>query len=87
MKIGGGTHFQFLEPKHFERFAQDTGIKYKIVEKTIVNMSDKIIAAAKETTEEFYDLYGESPVLKEINEVIKNSSKEKLTVFDKRIYF
>jgi len=84
MKIGGGRHFQFLKPEHFERFAQDTGIKYTIIEKTIVDMSDKIMGAAKETTEEFYDLYGESPVVKKINEVIQQSSKEKQMVFNKR---
>jgi hypothetical protein len=67
-----------------ERFAQDTGIKYTILEKTIVDMSDKIMGAAKETTEEFYDLYGESAVVKKINEVIQQSSKEKRMVFDKR---
>lgn len=46
-------------------------------------MADKIIEEAKETTEEFYDLYGKSPVLKEINEVIHNLSTEKLTVFSR----
>jgi HipA-like protein len=42
MKIGGGRHFQFLEPEHFERFSKDTSIKYKIVKETIVAMADKI---------------------------------------------
>jgi len=62
MKIGGGRHFQFLEPEHFERFSQDTGIKYKVVKESIMGMADKILGEAKETTEEFYDLYGKSPV-------------------------
>lgn len=48
-----------------------------------MGMADKIIEEAKETTEEFYDLYGKSPVLKEINEVIHNLSTEKLTVFSR----
>ena len=81
MKIGGGRHFQFLEPKHFERFSKDTSIKYKVVKETIVNMADKIVGEAKNTTEEFFDLYGKVPVLYEINDVIKNSSKEKLKTF------
>jgi len=81
MKIGGERHFQFLEPEHFERFSRDTQIKYKVVKEIIVRMADKIVDAAKETTQEFSDLYGESPVLKEISDVIKNSSKEKLKAF------
>ena len=81
MKIGGGRHFQFLEPKHFERFSKDTSIKYKVVKETIVTMADKIVVEAKNTTEEFFDLYGKDPVLNEINDVIKNSSKEKLKAF------
>jgi hypothetical protein len=76
MKIGGGRHFQFLEHKHFERFAKDTPIKYKVVKETIVAMADKIVSEAKDTTEEFSDLYGENPVLNEINDVIKKSSKQ-----------
>lgn len=48
-------------------------------------MSDKIMGAAKETTEEFYDLYGESPVVKKINGVIQLvPPKEKRMVFNKR---
>ncbi len=81
MKIGGGRHFQFLEPKHFERFSQDTQIKYKVVKEIIMRMADKIVGATEETTQEFSDLYGENPVLKEISDVIKNSSKEKLKAF------
>jgi len=81
MKIGEERHFQFLTPKHFERFSQDTQIKYKIVKETILTMADKIVEEAKETTQEFSDLYGESPVLKEIFDVIKNASKEKLITF------
>jgi len=84
MKIGGGRHFQFLEPKHFERFVKDTPIKYKVVKETIVTMAEKIVREAEDTTEEFSDLYGENPVLKEINDVIKNSSKQKLKVFSKK---
>ncbi|WP_299979465.1 type II toxin-antitoxin system HipA family toxin [Desulfobacula sp.] len=81
MKVGGGRHFQFLEPRHFERFSKDTLIKYKVVKETLVTMADKIAGEAKNTTEEFFDLYGKSPVLNEINDVIKNSSKEKLKFF------
>ena len=81
MKIGGGRHFQFLEPKHFERFSKDTSIKYKVVKETMVTMADRIAGEANKTTEEFFDLYGERPVLYEINDVIKNSSKEKLKAF------
>ena len=81
MKIGGGRHFQFLESKHFERFSKDTLIKYKVVKETIMTMADKVVGEAKDTTEEFSDLYGKSPVLNEINDVIKNSSKEKLMAF------
>ncbi len=81
MKIGRGRHFQFLEPKHFERFSVDTQIKYKIVKETILTMADKIVEEAKVTTQEFCDLYGENPVLNEINDVIKTGSKEKLITF------
>ena len=81
MKIGGGRHFHFLEPKHFELFSKDTQIKYKVVKETILTMADRIVIEAKDTTEEFFDLYGQNPVLNEINDLIKNSSKEKLKAF------
>jgi len=81
IKIGGGRHFQFLEPKHFEQFSKDTSIKYKVVKETMVTMADRIVGEANKTTEEFFDLYGESPVLHKIKDVIKNSSKEKLKAF------
>ena len=48
---------------------------------TIMTMADKILGVSKNTTEEFFDMYGESPVLYKINDVIKNSSKEKLKAF------
>lgn len=84
MKIGGGRHFQYLEPGHFEKFAKSTDIKYKVVEKVILDMSERIVGAAKETTDEFYDRYGKNPVIKEINDIIKNSSREKLSAFSRR---
>lgn len=81
MKIGGGRHFQFLTPEHFQAFSGDTRIKYKIVKETILTMTDSIVGQAEETTREFCDLYGNSPVLEEINDVIKNASKAKLETF------
>ncbi len=81
MKIGGGRHFQLLTPKHFERFSQNTQIKYKVVKETILTMADKIEYEANKTTQEFCDMYGQNPVLKEIFDVIKNASKEKLSTF------
>jgi len=51
------------------------------VKETILTMADKIVEDAKETTQEFCDLYGESPVLKEIFDLIENASKEKLITF------
>jgi len=80
-KIGDGRHFQFLSPKHFERFSRETQIKYKIVKDTILTMAEKIVGTAEDTTREFCDLYGQSPVLNEINDVIKNASEEKLKTF------
>ncbi len=47
----------------------------------MIQNEDKIVDEAKGTTEEFSNLYGKSPVLNEINDVIKNSSKEKLMAF------
>ena len=81
MKIGGGRHFQFLTPEHFKRFSGDVRIKYKIVRDSVLAMADTIVAEAEETTREFCDLYGQSPVLKDINDVIKNTSTEKLRTF------
>ena len=46
-------------------------------------MADKIVEEAKETNQKFSDLYGENPVLKDISDVIKNASKEKLIAFKK----
>lgn len=80
MKVGGGRHFLYLTPKHFQRFSQDIGVKYRAVSETVTAMAARITGEAKTTTEEFCDLYGPSPVLKEVNGVIMNSAKEKLTL-------
>jgi serine/threonine-protein kinase HipA len=81
MKLGGGRHFQFLEPAHFKRFAETAGISYKAVETTVLDMAGRISGAAEETTGLFYDRYGKSPVIEEINRIIKNASREKLAAF------
>ncbi|HSL62580.1 MAG TPA: hypothetical protein VK885_12390, partial [Desulfotignum sp.] len=80
-KLGGGRHFQFLEPAHFKRFAETAGISYKAVETTVLDMAGRISGAAEETTGLFYDRYGKSPVIEEINRIIKNASREKLAAF------
>ncbi|MCG8684990.1 MAG: type II toxin-antitoxin system HipA family toxin [Desulfobacterales bacterium] len=81
MKIGGGRHFQFLTPDHFKQFAQDTGIKYRIVKEMVADMSGKITLASKKTTENFCDLYGDSTTVNEVNKVIHQAAQAKISIF------
>jgi len=60
------------QQKHFRALSEEIGIKPNLVTKTIIDMSEKILEASKETTIEFKEPYTTVSIVDQINNIIKN---------------
>lgn len=78
MKIGGENRPKWIQHRHWQRFAEDTVIKPKLVISTLQGMAERITGVAKGLTGEFRDRYGKAPILDAILGVIKDRSERAL---------
>ncbi|HLA00763.1 MAG TPA: type II toxin-antitoxin system HipA family toxin [Thermodesulfovibrionales bacterium] len=74
MKIGGENRPDWIQLRHWQRFADDAVIKPKLVIGTLQGMAEKITIVADGLANEFRGRYGETPVLDAILDVIKDRS-------------
>jgi len=68
MKIGGEYRPDWIAARHWERLAEEIGVKTKMLYQTIRKMSEKIVVEAETLKETFVKEYGENDG---VNEVLK----------------
>lgn len=75
MKIGGENRPDWIQLRHWERFAESTSIKSRLIINTLSHMSKIIVPIAKELAEEFVSRYGENDIIDKIIAVITKHVK------------
>lgn len=80
MKIGGEKRPGWIHLRHWERFAEEVGIKPKLVVETLRQMAARISIDAESLAVKFHEEHGEPDVIKDILEVIRNRSHKALQI-------
>ncbi|NOY85767.1 MAG: type II toxin-antitoxin system HipA family toxin [Deltaproteobacteria bacterium] len=70
MKIGGENRPQWIQLRHWERFAEAVGIGSKLVIKTVSDLTGRINSAAREVADAQSRIWGDAPVVHKILRVI-----------------
>ncbi len=82
MKIGGENRPDWVQLRHWQRLAEGTSIKVKLVIDTLRQMANIIIPSAEELVAEFESRYGENDVINKINAVIRDRTRKVALVTD-----
>jgi serine/threonine-protein kinase HipA len=75
MKIGGENRPDWVQVRHWEIFAEDVGIKSRLVTATLRGMAEGIVKDAEDVSARFEEKFGESAVIQKILAVIKKRSR------------
>jgi len=75
MRIGGENRPSWIQKRHWERFADATAIKPRLVLKTLRDMATAIVPAAQGLSDEFQKSYGTGPIIEKILAVIEKRVK------------
>ncbi|MDT8318556.1 MAG: type II toxin-antitoxin system HipA family toxin [bacterium] len=75
MKIGGENRPDWIQLRHWERFAKSTSIKSRLIIDRLTHMSKIIVPIAMELAQEFVSRYGENNIVDKIVGVITKHSK------------
>jgi serine/threonine-protein kinase HipA len=76
MKIGGENRPAWLQPRHWEKFAESAAIKQNLVLQTLSDMIHNIVPKAEATSQEFYQTYGDDDILRRILSVVRSRIKK-----------
>lgn len=79
MRIGGENRPAWIQPRHWERFSVDVGIKPGLIRRIVDEMSEKMAPAADSLAEEFESTYGETMIVEKILRSMKKfTSRQKI---------
>jgi serine/threonine-protein kinase HipA len=79
MRIGGENRPAWIQPRHWERFSADVGIKPGLIRRIVEEMSEKMAPAADSLAKDFASAYGETMVVEKIVRSIKKfTSRQKI---------
>ena len=74
MRIGGENRAAWIQNRHFERLGREVGIKPRLIERIVDDMSKKILPTADAVARDFARAYDDCAIIEKIIEVIKNNS-------------
>ena len=80
MKIGGENRPQWIQRRHWERLAEDIGIRAEFIMRTLHNMSAKIMQIAQNVAEEQEVKWGPASILIRIQKIISEQVKHTRSV-------
>ncbi len=83
MKIGGEYRPEWIAIRHWERFAEHTGIHSKLVLQTLRKMTEKITTEAALLKGLFDSTYGENDAVNSISSLIASRVKKVLIDLDR----
>mgnify|MGYP005849243737 CR=1 FL=1 len=79
MRIGGEDRPQWIMTRHWEQFASDVGVGFKIVRQLLQEMSEKIMVESATLKKDFIEQHGESEVINKIITDIEQRAKKTLS--------
>lgn len=82
MSVGGKDDPKWIIARYWEQFADDIGVRPKMVKDTVLDMADLIVEVAQEVKGEFEKRYGIHKIVQQICDVIAQRSKKLKTAFD-----
>ena len=71
MKVGGENRPDWIIERKWQAFADEVGIKYRLIEKKLKDFSESLPDQAAKTAQALTQLYGNCAIYKEIQELIK----------------
>jgi serine/threonine-protein kinase HipA len=74
MRIGGENRPTWIQPRHWERFSADVGIKAGLIRRIVDEMSEKVVPAADSLAQDFTSAYGVTRIVGKIVRLIKKSA-------------
>jgi serine/threonine-protein kinase HipA len=74
MRIGGENRPTWIQPRHWERFSADVGIKAGLIRRIVDEMSEKVVPAADSLGQDFTSAYGGTTIVGKIIRLIKKSA-------------
>lgn len=81
MKIGGEDRPEWIIERSWERFSEETGIKFKLVRKRCLELSDKLSDIAVDFASEFQQERGKNEQIAKIVELIEQRKRKFTTIF------
>lgn len=71
MRIGGENRPGWIQPRHWERFSADVGIKPRLIHRIVGEMAQSIAPLANSVARDFMGAYGHSAIIEKIVQAIK----------------
>lgn len=81
MKVGGENRPEWIQLRHWERFAEEINIKPNLVLKTVESMANNIMENAMKVDELFRKDYGNSEIIEKIISTISGISRKVMLPF------
>ncbi|OOZ38131.1 protein HipA [Solemya pervernicosa gill symbiont] len=72
MKIGGENRPEWIIERKWQAFAEEVGIKYRLIEKKLKEFSESLPELAAQTAQVLGDQYGDCVIYNEIQDLIKS---------------
>jgi serine/threonine-protein kinase HipA len=82
MKIGGEDRPDWIIERRWEQFAEDTGIKFKLIKKRCLDISSTLSSVAVEFAPEYQKQHGENNQIKKIVELIGQRKRKLNSIFN-----
>jgi serine/threonine-protein kinase HipA len=79
MRVGGEDRPLWIMTRHWEQFASDIGMGFKIIRQRLREMAEKIVLETEVLQKEFTEQYGEHEIINQIAELIRARSSQLLT--------
>jgi serine/threonine-protein kinase HipA len=78
MKIGGEDRPRWIIQRRWQQFADEIGVKYKLVKSKLAAMSQRLPVAAIEEAQVFQQHYGDCQTLERIIDLIQKRCQKSL---------
>lgn len=75
MRIGGENRPQWIQRRHLERLGNDVGIKPRLIQKIVDDMSERMAPAADAVAGDFVNAYGDCAIIGKIVALIRKLSR------------
>jgi serine/threonine-protein kinase HipA len=75
MKIGGENRPQWILSRHWERLAEDVGIRAKFILQNVMKMATQIEDAAQKLASEQQKKWGQTSIVAQIQKIIAKQVK------------